>query len=105
VLVGAGVKGPYALVLAPATHQQLASDVGNYPSRRRVASLIEGPIMQSQQLQGGLLISTRGGDFRMDVGQDVSVGYSTHVTERIDLFLLLTLTFRILNAEAAVRLL
>jgi uncharacterized linocin/CFP29 family protein len=104
LLVAAGVSGPYALVLDPETYRLLASDVGAYPSRQRVEKLIEGPILQSQELEGGLLVSLRGGDFQMDVGQDVAVGYATHTTERVHLFLLETLTFRVVEAEAAVRL-
>jgi uncharacterized linocin/CFP29 family protein len=104
VLVAAGVGGPYALVLAPGPYRDLASDVSAYPPRQRVEKLIEGPILQSQHLEGGLLISMRGGDFRLDVGQDVSVGYSIHTPERVSLFLLLTLTFRVLGEEAVVKL-
>jgi uncharacterized linocin/CFP29 family protein len=105
VLVAAGVSGPYALVLAPPLHQRLAGGVSTYPPRQRVAKLMEGPILQSQPLvDGGLLVSMRGGDFQLDVGQDVAVGYSTHDIERVELFLLMTLTFRVLEGEAAVRL-
>lgn len=104
LLVAAGVSGPYALVLDPETYRLLASDVGGYPARQRVEKLIEGPILQSQELEGGLLVSLRGGDFQMDVGQDVAVGYAAHTTERVHLFLLETLTFRVVEADAAVRL-
>lgn len=103
-LVAAGVSGPYALVLNPEAYRHLASDVSAYPPRQRVEKLIEGPVLQSQQLSGGLLLSMRGGDFQLDVGQDVSIGHAAHTTERVDLFLLLTLTFRVLEADAAVRL-
>ncbi len=104
VLVAAGVSGPYALVLAPGPYRVLASDVSTYPSRQRIAKLIEGPVLQSQQLEGGLLASLRGGDFRLDVGQDVSVGYSIHDSKKVDLYLLSTLAFRVLEGEAAVKL-
>jgi uncharacterized linocin/CFP29 family protein len=104
VLVAAGVKGPYALVLAPEAYRRMVSDIGAYPPKQRVATLTEGPLLQSQQLEGGLLVSMRGGDFRLDVGQDVSVGYSAHTTQQVDLFLLMTLAFRILDADAAVKL-
>src|SRR5690606_11469480 len=90
-LVAAGVGGPYALVLAPDVHRTLASDVGAYPPRERIAKMIQGPIVQSQPLAGGLLVSLRGGDFRLDVGQDVSIGYCSHTGEQVDLFLLETL--------------
>jgi uncharacterized linocin/CFP29 family protein len=104
VLVAAGVAGPFALVLPPDTYRELASDVSAYPPRQRIAKLIEGPILQSQCLSSALLVSMRGGDFRLDVGQDVSVGYETHDTEKVALFLLETLTFRVLDADAALRL-
>lgn len=103
-LVAAGVRGPYALVLAPDVHRELVGDVSAYPPRERIAKLIEGPIVQSQRLAGGLLVSMRGGDFRLDVGQDVSIGYCRHTAQHVDLFLLETLAFRVIASEAAVRL-
>lgn len=104
VLVASGVGGPYALVLSPAPYRSLVSDVSAYPLRQRVANLAKGPILQCPHMQGGLLVSMRGGDFQLDVGQDVSVGYASHDAERIGLFLLATMTFRVLDSGAAVKL-
>lgn len=99
----AGIGGPFTLVLGVEGYQNLASDVGPYSSLQRIRRLIDGPVLQSAHLQGGLLVSTRGGDFQLDVGQDVSVGYKSHTATTVSLFLLETLTFRVFNADAVVR--
>lgn len=104
LLVAAGVSGPYALVLSPDNYRTLVSDVSAYPPRQRLTKLIEGPVVQSQSLTGGLLVSMRGGDFLLDVGQDVSIGYAKHTTEHVDLFILETMAFRVIDDQAAVRL-
>ena len=44
----------------------------------------------------------RGGDFLLDVGQDLAVGYLTHDIEQVDLYLEESLTFRVVSPEAAV---
>jgi uncharacterized linocin/CFP29 family protein len=49
-----------------------------------------------------LLLSSRGGDFRLTVGQDLALGYTAHDVEGVDLYLTESFTFRVLEAAAAV---
>jgi uncharacterized linocin/CFP29 family protein len=103
-LADRGVAGPYALVLGPEPFQRLSADVSTYPPRQRIAALIEGPILHSRALDGGVLLSIRGGDFEMVVGQDVSLGYQHHGAATVHLYLMESFTFRIHAPEAAVTL-
>lgn len=99
-----GISGSFALVLGVEAYQNLASDVGPYSSLQRIRRLIDGPVLQSVHLEGGLLVSSRGGDFQLDVGQDISVGYKSHTAATVSLFLLETLTFRVFGSDAVIRL-
>jgi uncharacterized linocin/CFP29 family protein len=98
-----GIEGPYALVLGTAPYAMLqVGDPNAYPLRKRVQRIATGGIFWSPALQGGMILSRRGGDFEMTVGQDLSVGYLSHGKESIDLYLTESFTFRVLEPSAAV---
>jgi uncharacterized linocin/CFP29 family protein len=48
------------------------------------------------------VLSTRGGDFELHLGQDISIGYLSHTESTVRLYLQETFTFLQLTAEAAV---
>lgn len=99
----AGVNGPYALVLGADAYTAASggSDDG-YPVLRHIQRLIDGEIVWAPAIEGGLVVTTRGGDFELDIGQDISIGYTSHSKATVELFLQETFTFRLLTAEAAV---
>ena len=100
-----GIGGPYTLVLGPAPYQSLMQAVGpGYPVKRGIESLLQGSILRSRALEGGVLLSARGGDFEMTVGTDLSLGYSSHDSENVHLYLTESFTFRVLEPAAAVEL-
>lgn len=100
----AGVGGPYTLVLGPDEYFNLAqAHKQGYPPRLVVKDIIEGEILLSQAIKGGVLMSTRGGDFELTVGQDFSVGYSSHSKENVEFFITESFTFRVLEPAACVQ--
>ena len=99
----AGVSGPYALLLGSVPYRRLAGISAAYPPLRHLTNLISGPVLRAPSLDGGLLLSQRGEDFRLTVGQDVAIGYRRDDGERIELFFLESFTFLVLNSEAVVR--
>jgi len=99
----AGIGGPYALVLGSDPYQSLAEASGDgYPALRRVERLLGGPVLWSPVLEGGVLLSTRGGDFELTIGQDFSIGYAAHDRTAVELYLAESFTFRVLEPEALV---
>jgi uncharacterized linocin/CFP29 family protein len=50
------------------------------------------------------VLTTRGGDFELHIGQDVSIGYLSHTESVIRLYLQESCTFLLLTSEAAVAL-
>jgi uncharacterized linocin/CFP29 family protein len=50
------------------------------------------------------VLSLRGGDYELTVGQDLSVGYAYHDKHEVELYLTESFTFRVLEPAAAVRL-
>ena len=102
----AGIDGPYALVLdAPYTAQVLAAAEDGYPLAKRLTEqVLDGPLVRAAAIEGGVLLSVRGGDYELTVGQDLSIGYAAHDRHTVELYLTESFTFRVLEAAAAVRL-
>jgi uncharacterized linocin/CFP29 family protein len=47
-------------------------------------------------------MATRGGDYEITVGQDLSIGYAVHDRENVELYLTESFTFRVLEEKAAI---
>ena len=103
----AGVSGPYALALGPEGHElvERAAPSGGYPLAKHVARLIDGPIIWAPTLRGGLVLSMRGGDFRIVCGRDASLGYIAHDERSVRLYLEESFTFILDGPEAVIPLL
>lgn len=99
----AGVNGPYALLLGADAYTAVSggSDEG-YPVLQHVRRLLDADIVWAPAITGGVVVSTRGGDFELSVGQDFSIGYLDHSETTVKLFLQESFTFLMLTSEAAV---
>ena len=99
----AGVAGPYAIALGPRCYTGLTkSTVAGFPVIEHVRRLLEGPIVWAPGINGAAVLSVRGGDFELTVGQDFSIGYLDHTATTVRLYLQESFTFRVLSPEAAV---
>ena len=99
----AGVNGPYALVLGTAAFTKASGGADDgYPVLKHLERLADGGVVWSQALDGGAVVSTRGGDFDLWLGQDISIGYLGHDAQTVTLYLQETLTFQMQTAEAVV---
>jgi uncharacterized linocin/CFP29 family protein len=99
----AGVNGPYALVLGAEAYTAASggSDEG-YPILHHIQRLVDGEIVWAPAIEGGFVLTTRGGDFELDIGQDISIGYLSHSQMAVELYLQESFTFRLLTTEAVV---
>ena len=101
----AGVEGPYALVLGTEAYTAATggSDEG-YPEIHHLERIVDGGIIWAPAIAGGVVLTTRGGDFELALGQDISIGYLSHTATTVALYFQETFTFRLLTAEASVAL-
>ena len=100
---GSGVGGPYAIALGPRCFAGLTRTTkGGYPVMEHVRRLLDGPIVWAPAADGAIVMSLRGGDFELTVGQDFSIGYLDHTATTVRLYLQESFTFRVLAPEAAV---
>ena len=101
----AGVGGPYSLLLSADAYTMVSetSDHG-YPIREHLARVIDGEIIWAPAIDGAFLLSGRGGDFELRLGQDLSIGYLTHDAGTVQLYFQEALTFLAYTTEAIVSL-
>ena len=100
-----GVNGPYSVLLSADAYTALAetSDHG-YPVLEHIKRLVDGEIIWAPAIAGAFVLTTRGGDFGLHIGQDISIGYLSHTDTAVRLYLQETFTFLLLTTEAAVAL-
>jgi uncharacterized linocin/CFP29 family protein len=98
-----GVNGPYSVVLGAKEYTELAEtrDHG-YPVLEHVKRIVDSNLIWAPAIEGAFVLTTRGGDFELSIGQDVSIGYLSHTDAAVRLYLQETFTFRLLTSEASV---
>ena len=98
-----GVNGPYSVVLGAREYTALAEtrDHG-YPVLEHVKRIVDGNLVWAPAIEGAVVVTTRGGDFELNIGQDVSIGYLSHTDSVVRLYLQETFVFRVLTSEASV---
>jgi uncharacterized linocin/CFP29 family protein len=98
-----GVSGPFAIALSERCYKGLTGTThGGYPVLEHVRRLLDGPIVLAPAITGGVVLSMRGGDFQLTVGQDFSIGYLSHNAERVELYIEESFTFWLLSPQAAI---
>ena len=101
----AGVEGPYTLLLSAGLYTKVSETTDHgYPVIDHVSRQVDGGVIWAPALDGALLVTTRGGDYELHIGQDVSIGYLSHDDEVVTLYLQESFTFLALTEEASVRL-
>jgi uncharacterized linocin/CFP29 family protein len=104
-LRAAGVDGPYTAVLSAEAYTAVseASDHG-YPIIRHLRNVLDGELIWAPAISGAVVLTARGGDFSLHLGQDFAIGYLSHTETDVMLYLQESFTFQLLTAEAAVAL-
>jgi uncharacterized linocin/CFP29 family protein len=99
----AGVAGPYSLLLSADAYTAVSetSDHG-YPIREHLRRLLDGEIIWAPAIEGALLLSCRGGDYELHIGQDLSIGYLDHDADSVRLYFTESFTFSAYTSEASV---
>jgi uncharacterized linocin/CFP29 family protein len=105
-LLHEGIEGPYALALGGEQYQRVVqtAEHGGYPLRDHLRKILEGPIVWAPGVSGAVVLSTRGGDFLLECGQDLAIGYDSHDADAVRLYIQESISFRVATPEAAVAL-
>ena len=101
-LVRRGIEGTCTLVASPKLWKLLARNTDGGTLRALIQAQIGGPVVLSECVTGGLLVSMRGGDLDLTIGQDLAIGYLNHDPKGVSLYLTESFTFRVIAPEALV---
>ena len=104
----AGVGGPYDLLLSADAYTAVAETTDHgFPIQEHIARVLgeHGHSHWAPALAtGALLLGSRGGDYELYLGQDLSIGYLSHTATSIDLYFQESVTFFVQTTEAGVEL-
>ncbi len=105
-LMDSGISGPFGLAISPEGYTGIieTTEAGDL-LLDHLRQILSGPVVWTPGVEGGVVVSLRGGDFSLDVGEDLSIGYLDHSAERVRLYFEESFSFRVLQADAAVVLL
>ncbi len=98
----AGVAGPYNLAVSPSIWKFMAHVVPGGTLKNQVEKLIGGKVIYSDAVKDALMVSARGGDAELILGQDLAIGYHHHTSEEVILFLTESFTFQVITPESLV---
>ena len=104
MLRAAGVDGPFGVALGPQCYTNVIETTqrGGYPVLEQLRLITGGPLVWAPAVDGSIVLSLRGGDFELVLGEDFSIGYASHDADSVVLFLEESMTFRNHTPEAAV---
>ena len=105
-LRAAGIEGPYGMALGPEAHTNVleTSQHGGYPLLEHLREILGGPLVWAPGVDGAVVLSTGGGHFLFESGEDLAIGYENHDAQSVQLYLEETFSFRVATPEAAVAL-
>ena len=106
VLRRAGIGGPYGLAIGPDIYTGIVetTEHGGHLLLDHLRQILGGPLVWAPGVHGGVVLSLRGGDFVLDCGQDLSIGYHDHDGAVVRLYVEESFSFRVLEPDAAVAL-
>ena len=101
------VEGPYAFVVGPKLWSLMSAHLQGYPVKMQAENILGGPVILSPYLSDkfedeAYMVSTRGGDLELIIGQDLAVGYESHNPSTVRLYFTGSFTFRILEPAAVI---
>jgi uncharacterized linocin/CFP29 family protein len=103
-LRSAAVAGPYAIAIGTRCYTGVieTTEHGGYPVFEHLRQILGGSVVWAPAVDGAIVLSERGGDYEVTVGEDFSIGYQSASDESVAFYLEESLAFRINTPEAAV---
>ncbi len=99
------IEGPYAFIVGPKLWSRMSAHVQGYPIKMQAETILGGPVLLSPYLSDkfaneAYMISQRGGDLELVLGQDLAIGYEGHSAAKVKLYFTESFTFRVLEPSA-----
>jgi uncharacterized linocin/CFP29 family protein len=107
IFAGRSVQGPFSFVVGPKLWSRMSAHLQGYPVKMQAENILGGTVLLSPYLTGdfemeALVVSQRGGDFEIILGNDLAIGYDSHTTSAVGLYCTESFTFRILDVAGVI---
>ncbi|RZW21401.1 MAG: hypothetical protein EX260_05895 [Desulfobulbaceae bacterium] len=84
------IEGPYSFIVGPKLWSRMSAHVQGYPIKMPAETILGGPVLLSPYLSNSYeneayMISQRGGDHGLILGQDLAIGYQSHHADKVKL--------------------
>jgi uncharacterized linocin/CFP29 family protein len=105
-LRSSGIDGPYGLAIGPSTYTSIVetAEHGGHLLFDHLHEILGGPLVWAPGVASGIVLSLRGGDFVLDLGEDLSIGYRSSDADVVHLYLEESFSFRVVEPQAAISL-
>jgi uncharacterized linocin/CFP29 family protein len=102
---GRSIDGPYSFIVGPKLWSRMSAHVQGYPVKMQAESLLGSAVLLSPYLHGeseneAYMVTCRGGDLELILGQDLAIGYESHTQSKVKLYFTESFTFRVLEPAA-----
>ncbi|MFW5889407.1 MAG: family 1 encapsulin nanocompartment shell protein [Bacillota bacterium] len=97
------VEGPFNFVVSKDLYVALNKVHGSKLLKNIVEGMIGGKVVISEMIKGGLLLPVNHDDIEFSLGQEYTVGYESHDTKNIKLFIMNSFTLRVLDENILVK--
>jgi uncharacterized linocin/CFP29 family protein len=99
------IDGPYSFIVGPKLWSRMSAHVQGYPVKMQAESILGGSVLLSPYLSGkfaneAYMLTQRGGDLELILGQDIAIGYESHTPDKVKLYFTESCTFRVLEPQA-----
>lgn len=95
-------QGPVSLIVGTKAWLSLNKEVQGIPLIERIERLIGGKVVHSLAIDGAYLLPFDDENLELTIGQDFAIGYESHDTKEVTLFLTESFTFRVLDPNLIV---
>lgn len=95
-------QGPCSLIVGTKAWMKLNKEIQGIPLVERIERLIGGKVVHSLAIDGAYLVPYDDENLELTIGQDFAIGYESHDTKEVTLFLTESFTFRILDPNLIV---
>jgi uncharacterized linocin/CFP29 family protein len=99
------IEGPYSFIVGPKLWSRMSAHVQGYPVKMQAEAILGGSVLLSPYLSGefeneAYMLTQRGGDLELILGQDLAIGYDNHNSTNVRLYFTESFTFRVLEPLA-----
>lgn len=102
-LKDSAIEGPYTLIINSDKWNEIISQSQGYPFNKHISDILGGgKVIASPHIKKAFVVSERGGDFKLTIGQDLSIGYEEHDSKEVQLYFTESFTFRVLEPKAVI---